>query len=215
MSRRGPVPFEGWLLGAYLAWWTAWSVAPRDRFIWFAENLLVFLVVPLLILTRGWLRFSRAGYACIAAFLFLHAVGAHYGYTQVPLDWGAWGFARNHSDRVSHFAFGLLAVVPLREVLSRKAGMTGAWLQVLSVAVVLALGAAFEILEWLAVVVGHNAVEITEGYLGTQGDPFDAIKDMAFALLGASLTVTGTTLLSRRKGPPGRSPREPTEQGFR
>lgn len=185
-----------------MAWWAAWSVAPHDRFIWFAENLLVFLVVPLLALTRGWLRFSRTGYSCIAAFLALHAIGAHYGYTQVPLDWEAWGFARNHSDRVSHFTFGLLAVVPLREVLARKANLVGVWLQALSIAVVLALGAAFEILEWLAVVVGHEAVEITDGYLGMQGDPFDAIKDMALALLGASLTMTGSALLRRRNGPP-------------
>jgi putative membrane protein len=123
-------------------------------------------------------------------FLMLHAVGAHYGYTLVPIPWHEWGFARNNTDRVMHFTFGLLAVLPVEELLRRLARVRDGWRGALAVTCTFALAAGFEIIEWFAVLVGGDAVGPTEGgYLGTQGDEFDAVKDMALGLVGAATTM--------------------------
>lgn len=181
---------EVWLLAAYVVVWVALAIDPKDRVIWFFENLLVFLGIPLLLLTAGRFRFSTPSYACAFAFLLLHAVGAHYGYTQVPLPWEDWGFGRNHSDRVVHFAFGLLAAVPVEELLRRLGRIGPVWGEGLAVASTFALAAGFEIVEWAAVLVGGDAVGARSGgYLGTQGDEFDAVKDMALGLAGAMVSM--------------------------
>lgn len=196
---------EAWLLAGYLAVWAALAVAPQDRLIWFYENLLVFLGVPLLVVTWRHFRFSTASYACAAAFLTLHAVGAHFGYTQVPVPWQDWGFARNHSDRVVHFAFGLLLVLPVEEVLRRLGRVRPGWSQALAVLVTFALAAGFEIVEWAAVLVGGDSVGTTAGgYLGTQGDEFDAVKDQGLGLAGAAVTMAVASLRRRIRRTPAR-----------
>lgn len=187
------------LLGAYLAWWAALAIAPADRLIWFFENLLVFVGLPLVVLTSRRFRFGNASYAAMFAFLCIHAVGAHYGYANVPLPWREWGFARNHSDRVVHFAFGLLAVLPFDELLGRLGRVRGGWREALALACTFAVAAAFELVEWGAVTVGGDATGPNDGgYLGWQGDEFDAVKDMAMALLGAALTAAA--LVAARLG---------------
>lgn len=190
----GKAPVEAWLLAAYAAVWGLLAIDPRDRVVWFFENILVFLGLPLLLLTWPRFRFSPASYACAFAFLVLHAVGAHYGYANVPLAWHEWGFGRNHSDRVVHFAFGLLAVVPVEEILRRLGRVGPGWSESLAVLCTFALAAAFEVIEWGAVLVGGDAVGPHDsGYLGTQGDEFDAVKDMALGFAGAALGMAAVT----------------------
>ena len=190
----GKAPVEAWLLAAYAVVWGLLAIDPRDRVVWLFENLLVFLGIPVLLLTWPSFRFSLASYACAFAFLVLHAVGAHYGYASVPLPWHEWGFGRNHTDRVVHFAFGLLAVVPAEEILRRLGRIRPGWSEALAVLLTFALAALFEIVEWAAVLVGGDAVGPRgEGYLGTQGDGFDAVKDMALGLAGAALAMAAVT----------------------
>jgi putative membrane protein len=179
------------LLVAYLVIWAALAWSPEDRVLWAVENLLILIGLPVVVLTGRWFRFSDRSYVAMFLFLVLHAVGAHYGYTQVPLDWEDWGFGRNHSDRVAHFCFGLLAVFPVEELLRRLAGLKRPWLGPLTVTATFALAAFFEVIEWLAIVVGGEAIGPREGgYLGTQGDQFDAVKDMALGLAGAIVTMS-------------------------
>lgn len=181
---------EIWLLVAYVVLWGLLAIGPRDRLVWFFENLLVFLGVPILLLTWPAFRFSMLSYACMFLFLVLHAIGAHYGYTQVPIPWEGAGFARNHSDRIAHFAFGLLAAVPVEEILRRLGRIGPAWSEALAVASTFALAAAFEVVEWAAVLAGGDALgPRSGGYLGTQGDEFDAVKDMALGLAGAVISM--------------------------
>src|SRR5262245_42129111 len=77
---------------------------------------------------------SDASVVCVCAFLWLHILGARYVYSCVPYDdWvravtGAtlsdrFGWARNHYDRLVHFAFGCLAIIPGDEFVR---AMTGA-----------------------------------------------------------------------------------------
>jgi putative membrane protein len=181
------------LAGAYAALWAGLAVAPVDRTGWLLENALPLSLVAMLAgMYRRW-HFSDASYLCIAAFLALHAIGAHYTYPEVPLgEWlrgvflaVGWG-ERNPYDRVVHFAFGLLLVYPLREALQHHVWRRGA-ATLLAVAAVLALSAVYEVLEW------GGARLLAPGdaarFVGAQGDPWDAQQDMALAWAGAMLAV--------------------------
>src|SRR2546422_6125380 len=120
------------LLQTLVVWyalvWIITAIAPLDRHDWFLENLLVFAVMALLIGTYRVFPLSDLSYLLITAFLTLHAIGAHYTYSDVPF--GFWiqhtfGFARNPFDRIVHFSFGLLMAYPIREVFLRVANARG------------------------------------------------------------------------------------------
>jgi uncharacterized membrane protein YjdF len=105
--------------------WLATAIAPVNRFDWFLENLLVFAFVGLLAATYRAFPLSDLSYTLIAVFLSLHAVGAHYTYSESPMGvWlqEAWDLERNHYDRLVHFVFGLLFCYPLRETILRGTG---------------------------------------------------------------------------------------------
>lgn len=137
---------------------------------------------------------------CLLGFLWLHLIGARWIYSYVPYDqWTEWltgqtlsawmGWERNHYDRLVHFASGVLFVPPVEELLQRS-GLQGRWLAAfLSISVVLAIGAAYEVAEWQVAVI--FAPEYAEAYNGQQGDLWDPQKDLALAGLGAVLCEVG------------------------
>lgn len=182
------------LLLGFLLWYAAvwiWgAIDPNDRQDWLLENLLAITAVGALWLTHRRFAFSSASYALITVFLTLHAIGAHYTYAEVPFgfwlkDWLA--LSRNPFDRLVHFGFGALLTYPLREIHVRLAGVRGFWSYYLPASGILALSGLFEIIE--AIVAILVSPELGTLYLGTQGDEWDAQKDMAAALTGAVLTV--------------------------
>lgn len=190
------------LLSGLLLWygllWTWLAVAPVDRRDWLLENLLALTLVLLLILTYRRFRFSNLSYCLIAFFLTLHAVGAHYTYAEVPL--GFWlkdvfSLSRNPFDRIVHFAYGALLVYPVREILTRLAGIGGLWSYYLPASAILAQSGLFEIIE--SVVAALVSPELGSAYLGTQGDEWDAQKDMASAFSGAVLAMSFTFVISK------------------
>jgi putative membrane protein len=206
------------LLLGLLAWysllWTVLAVAPRDRQDWLLENLLAVAAVGTLIATYRRFQFSTTSYLLITAFLSLHAVGAHYTYAEVPF--GFWlehtfGLSRNPFDRLVHFGYGFLLAYPLRELLVRLAGVRMFWSYYLAVSGMLAQSGLFEIVE--AVVAQIVSPELGAAYLGTQGDEWDAQKDMLAALSGALLCMAfavaserlGWSAGFRSKGEKGRS----------
>ena len=104
------------------------------------------------------------------------------------------GWTRNHYDRLVHFAFGLLIAYPAYELLERYAGPVGAWSYILSPALIMATSMAFEVIEWWAAeLLGGPA---GSDYVGAQGDPWDAQKDMALATGGALVAMFATAFLS-------------------
>jgi len=122
-------------------------------------------------------------------------LGGHYTYAEVPLgNWvkDALGLARNHYDRLGHFAQGFVPAILAREILLRKTPLrSGRWLFFLVTCVCLAISACYELIEWwTAVATGEAAT----AFLGTQGDPWDTQWDMFIALIGA---VTAQLLLAR------------------
>jgi len=194
------------LLLSYGILWSWLAIAPVDRRDWVLENLLALTLVAILVLTYRRFRFSMTSYGLIGAFLGLHAIGAHYTYAEVPI--GLWlkdllALSRNPFDRIAHFAYGSLMVYPVRELLVRLSGVRGRWSYYLPVAMILALSGLFEIIE--AVVAVVVSPELGSLYLGTQGDEWDAQKDMAAALGGSLLSIIfiSTSSKSRKPDPLG------------
>lgn len=188
------------LLQALVVWyalvWVVTAVRPLDRHDWFLENLLVIVMVVVLVGTYRAFPLSDLSYMLIAVFMTLHAVGAHYTYSEVPF--GYWmrdhlGFARNPFDRVVHFSFGLLMAYPIREVFLRVANARGFWAYYLPLDVTLAFSALYEIMEM--VVATMVAPGTGDAWLGTQGDIWDAQKDMGLAALGALICMVVTALV--------------------
>lgn len=186
------------LLLFYGLFWSWLAVAPVDRRDWLLENLLSLTLVVIVVFTYRRFRFSVPSYCFIGLFLTLHAIGSHYTYAEVPF--GFWlkdvlALSRNPFDRIAHFAYGALLVYPIRELLVRLAGVRLAWASFLSITVILAQSGFFEIVE--AVVATIVSPELGSTYLGTQGDEWDAQKDMAAAFTGALLTTGISSAMSR------------------
>ena len=188
------VKFPLTLLGAFAVFWLALALAPVHRSDWLLENVLTLITVPVLIATYKKLRFSNFAYVCFFIFLCLHTVGSHYTYSLVPYD-AAWqsltgdsldralGFERNQYDRLVHFMYGLLIVVPSLELFAAYAPAKRVWRIVMPVFFIMGHSVLYEMIEWAAALVA--APELGQAYLGTQGDEWDAQKDMALATLGA------------------------------
>jgi len=185
------------LLLAFVAVWIALGVNPLYRQDWLLENALVLLAVPLLVAGYRRMPFSLPSCVMIFVFLCLHEIGAHYTYSEVPYDhwWqsltghslnAALGWQRNHFDRLLHLLFGLLIIYPMREMLVRLAGLRGAWSYLFPLSAVMALSLLYELIEWLAAVAFGG--DLGMAYVGTQGDVWDAQKDMACAAV-AALTI--------------------------
>jgi putative membrane protein len=205
-------PLLQWLVAWYGTFWVWMAVAPLDRRDWLLENLLVFVLVGVLATTYRRFPLSDMSYLLITAMLTLHAIGAHYTYAKTPL--GFWmenwfGFRRNQFDRLVHFCFGLLMAYPIREVFLRVAHTRGFWSYYLPLDVTLAFSAFYEIMEsWVAMIV---AAGLGDTWLGTQGDVWDAQKDMTAALVGALVCMGLTAWLHRvlEKGERIKSPLKP------
>jgi putative membrane protein len=186
------------LLAVFCILFVALGIAPLYRQDWLLENLLVFAAVPLLVVTRHRLRFSNLAYACLFVFFSLHEVGAHYTYSLVPYDeWfraltgrsldAMLGFERNHYDRLLHFLYGLLVTPAAVELFARFARYPRVWAVLFPVLFISSHSVIYELIEWIAAVVFGG--ELGQAYLGTQGDIWDAQKDMALALAGSALSV--------------------------
>lgn len=197
------------LIGWYVVVWIFLAINPVDRHDWFLENFLAMGLVVVLTTTYRRFPLSDLSYIFLTVFMTLHAIGAHYTYSKVPLgfwmqEW--WGLKRNHFDRIAHFSFGLLLAYPLRELFLRRVNVHGFWAYYLPISGILAMSGFFEIIEsWVALLVRP---ELGEAYLGTQGDEWDAQKDMTVALIGAILTIVLTYTLSKlvsHKPPPAPS----------
>ena len=178
------------------AWATINPLHPAD---WLLENILVIVFVILLIVTYKKFPLSDLSYILITIFLTLHTIGSHYTYAEVPF--GFWlqetfNFDRNHYDRIVHFSFGLLLAYPIREVFLRVAHAKGFWAFYLPLDVTLAFSALYEIIEWGAARVFGG--ELGAAYLGTQGDIWDAQKDMLAATVGAIICMTITALVRKK-----------------
>ena len=164
--------------------WSGW--APRDRMTWVLEVFPVIIAVPLLVATRRRFPLTPLAYALIAVHAAILMVGGRYTYAEVPLfNWirDVLHLARNHYDRVGHFAQGFIPAIVAREILIRRSVVLHrGWLLFLVTCICLAISAVYELIEWGAAATTGSAAD---AFLGTQGDPWDTQKDMLLAGIGA------------------------------
>lgn len=173
------------LLGLYLAVFAALGIDPYSRAVWIAENIPIVLIVLFLAASYRRFRFSNASYLLMSALVFLHTVGGHYTFERVPFGFvtDLFGFTRNHYDRIAHFSVGFYAY-PIAEYLHRK-GLTASkgLMAFTGITAIFTVAAVYEIIEWLYAVSADPAAGIA--FLGSQGDAWDAQKDMLADGLGA------------------------------
>lgn len=186
------------LLALYVVYFIILGIAPYDRTVWVAENVPILLIAGTLAATYRRFAFSTTAYALMGFLVFLHTLGGHFTFALVPFDWVTdwFGFSRNHYDRIAHFTVGFyawpLAEFLLRRNLTRARGI----LLFFPVSAILAVAALYEIFEWQYAVLGDPAAGIA--VLGSQGDVWDAQRDMLADGLGA---VTATLFFLWRTRP--------------
>lgn len=166
------------------------GVHPHDYFTWVLEVFPILIGVPILVGVYPRFRFTRLVYTLLWLHAIILMVGGHYTYAQVPLGFWmehAFGFGRNHYDRIGHFAQGFIPALLAREIFIRASPLRGSrWLPFVVVCFCLAFSAFYELVEfWTALASGSAATD----FLGTQGDPWDTQWDMQLALIGAIVSL--------------------------
>ena len=166
---------------------------------WIAENTPIVLLAALLVFlyARG-IRFSNTAYGLMSVLLFLHTIGGYYTFERVPFDWfdRLFGFQRNMYDRVAHFTVGFYAYAIL-ELTLRSGVITRNWVASLfAVFSIATVAMSYELLEWIYAVTSDPASGAA--FLGSQGDVWDAQKDMLMDTLGALFAVAFYWFRNRR-----------------
>lgn len=173
------------LLAAYLVHFTLLAIEPYDRSVWWAENIPIVLIVLILTLSYRYHRFSNTAYLLMACLVFLHTIGGHYTFERVPFDFvtNLFGLERNHFDRLAHFTVGFYAYAAAEFLLVRRMVTSRFVLFAFPLSIIIAVAGSYEIFEWLYAV---NADSRSGHFvLGSQGDQWDAQKDILADTLGA------------------------------
>jgi putative membrane protein len=189
----------------YSVLWIALAIAPLHRSDWVLENVLVLLGIAGLVGTAKVFPLSRVSYTMLFVFFCLHTVGSHYTYAEVPYEAFAqqrlgfsinelFGWERNNFDRVVHFGYGLLLAYPIREVFLRIVAVRGFWGYFLPLDLTMSSSMLYELIEWGAAVMFGG--DLGTAFLGSQGDVWDAQKDMALASLGGFITMAVTAAIN-------------------
>jgi len=173
------------LLALYLLLFAVCAIAPYDRAVWFAENAPIVLLVGAVALVGRVHRFGTASLLCMAVLPCLHTIGGHFTFERVPFDFvtDLFDFTRNHFDRAAHFSVGFYAY-PIAELLLRRKLVNTRWiLYLFPLSVIMAVAASYEVFEWLYALTADPDAGIA--VLGSQGDQWDAQKDIVADTLGA------------------------------
>lgn len=181
MSRKNYPAYLAILFPILFVWL---GINPASREIWIAEVIPIVLVFLFLLFTAGNFRFSNLSYTLMFFWMIWHTVGAHYTFSEVPFGFvnDLLGSERNQFDRVGHFIIGFYAY-PMAEWLLRKKYCATKLAVTYSLFFVMSIAAAYEIIEWQYAV--SQGGEAGVGFLGTQGDQWDAQKDILSDTLGA------------------------------
>ncbi|HIC40305.1 MAG TPA: DUF2238 domain-containing protein [Piscirickettsiaceae bacterium] len=179
------------LLVIFAIFWLLLAINPLYRDVWVAENLILVICITYVVSTYQRSPFSNTSYWLIFLFCILQTIGAHYTYAEVPF--GFWvadllEIERNHYDRLVHLAFGFFLVLPFKETITRTIKFSSYRSELfLLVLVFFGIGSFYEIVEWLYAIFYEQATETADSFLGSQGDIWDAEKDMLLNGLGAWL----------------------------
>ena len=183
--RRLPVA----LLAGYVVLSVVLAVHPYDRVTWWAENIPIWVIVAALVVTHRRFQFSNLAYLMMSVLVYMHTVGGHFTFERVPFGWvtDAFGFERNHYDRIAHFSVGFYAYA-IAEFLWVKRLSASKWVvSLFAVFAIFTVAAAYEIIEWLYA--ASSDPEAGAAFLGSQGDIWDAQQDMLADGLGSIVAV--------------------------
>jgi len=176
--------FPHFLAFVFVVFFLALGIAPVSREVWIAEVTPIVIVFLILVLSYKRFRFSNVAYALLCVWMFWHTIGGHYTFANVPFNWisEALGSERNHFDRIGHFVIGFYAF-GMAEWLLRKKYCNLKLALFFSLFFIMSVAAGYEIIEWwyAAAEGGEAGME----FLGSQGDIWDAQKDMLADTLGA------------------------------
>jgi len=178
------------LLAAIFTLFFIWlGIHPVSRQVWIAEVIPVIMIFTTLVISFRLFRFSNTAYTLMAIWLFWHTIGGHYTFANVPFQWvtDLFGFQRNHFDRVGHFAVGFYAFAMAEWLLKKR--YCGIFIATFfSLFFIMSIAAGYEIIEWQYAVADGGEAGIE--FLGSQGDIWDAQKDMLADTLGAITSLT-------------------------
>ena len=176
------------------------AINPYSRDVWFAENLPIFIIALTLFIwhVKGF-RFSNISYVLMFVLLYLHTIGGHFTFERVPFEWVSdfFGFERNMYDRVAHFSVGFYAY-PLAEYLRARGLVTRSWLlYFVPLCFIISVAAGYEMIEWWYA--ASQGGEAGAAFLGSQGDIWDAQKDMLMDTLGAVFALGLFAITGRKR----------------
>lgn len=179
------------LLALYIIEFIICGIAPYHRGVWWAENIPIMMIVVAAVIISKYFRFTPTAYIMMYFLIFFHTIGGHYTFERVPFGFVSdlFGFERNHFDRMAHFTVGFYAY-PIAEVLLKRKLVNTKWvLYLFPVFAIFTVAAAYELFEWIFAISTDPEAGMT--VLGSQGDIWDAQKDMLSDGLGA---ITATLL---------------------
>jgi putative membrane protein len=186
------------LLAGYLALFVGMAIGPYSRSTWVAENLPIVLIAgALVVLYRRGVQFSNTAYLLMSVLLYMHTIGGHYTFERVPFGWfnHLFGFERNMYDRVAHFSVGFYAYALIEYTDARGLIRSRFLSYLLPLCVIGTVAMSYEIIEWVyAATAGGDA---GADFLGSQGDIWDAQKDMLADTSGAVATLLLYALTNR------------------
>ena len=171
------------------------GIGAYEQGTWLLEVAPALIAAPILIATHRRFPLTPLVYRLLCLHALILCLGGHYTYARVPLGFWmqeAFHLARNHYDRIGHFAQGFVPALVAREVLLRTSPLRrGKWLFFIVCCIGLAGSAFYELIEWWAALIGGDSAA---AFIGTQGDQWDTQSDMLMALIGAvlaQLTLAG------------------------
>jgi len=177
------------LLGLFFIIWIWSGINPHYRSVWLSEHIITVVILGVLLLTYRKFRFSNLSYTMIFIFLVINTIGSYYSYSEVPLFnliKDTFELSRNHYDRMAHFMYGFLFFFPFHEFISKKLKVKGVWSYIMTVLVIVGTKGLYEILEYASTFFASTTT--SKGFLGMQGDIWDAQKDMFLGTVGACLS---------------------------
>jgi len=180
-SRRARAVF----FGIYGVVFAICAISPYSRSVWWAENIPILALAALVAVVSRSHPFSPTAYALMLVLLVSHTIGGHYTFARDPFDWvtNALGCQRNHYDRIAHFAVGFYAYAIAEILYEHRLVSSRFVLLTFPMTAIFTVAAVYELFEWIYAVSADPDAGIA--VLGSQGDIWDAQKDMLADGLGA------------------------------
>lgn len=179
------------LLVLYILLFTLTSFNPYERATWWAENIPIMgIVLALVILYIKGIKFSPLAYFLMSILIFMHTIGGYYTFSRVPFDFvtNFFGFERNHYDRVAHFTVGFYAYAIAEILYVKQLVKSKTILFLFPIFTIATVAMGYELIEWIFAVTNGGSAGVA--FLGSQGDIWDAQKDMLADTLGAIFATT-------------------------